>query len=1785
MRTRIEVYAQLSSVIDFHRLPDPTNRYELLKTVGEGTYGEVFSAKDKSTGEVVAVKILENIPAVVEEVEEEYQVFRDLSRHNNIPDFHGIYLRRGRREEDDQLWFVMELCEGGSVTDLVKNLLRRKEHLEEIYIAYILKDTLKVLEHLHRHHVIHRDIKGHNILFTDDARIKLVDYGVSSHLQNTMGRRNTSVGTPFWMAPEVIACEQQLDYSYDVRCDVWSLGITAIEMADGEPPLADMHPMRALFKIPRNPPPSLKNSRDWSPTFVDFIKQCLIKDFEKRPTAERLLRHRFITQVPKDTTEIRRHLMQLIQKQVEYGRVETEPEVTTKHGKLKSKRKSKRETVMVNDLAQLEILDDDVIVQHLENRYNAGQIYTYIGDILIAVNPFCPLTIYNDETSRDYMNASKSANPPHIFGVADAAFQGMVHYKQSQCVIISGESGAGKTESANLLVQQLTMLGKAPNRTLEDRILQVNPLLEAFGNAKTGINDNSSRFGKYLEMTFTPNGKVTGACLSEYLLEKSRVISQASGERNFHIFYYIYEGLRHEKRYHLKDADRHRYLGDYQQTTRDISTISVRKVRFKAIQHCFERIGFKEQEVTSAYSILAAILQIGDIDFKRKEAKHLSDRSVVANPQQLPIAAREHGRCRRWNVARRRDGGRSRTASSSWIVNKSQHGVCEALPKFQEHVNECLSVGILDIFGFENFPRNSFEQLCINIANEQIQYYFNQHIFAWEMAEYKAEGIDGSNIDFIDNRPVLDMFLAKPMGLLALLDEESHFPKATNKSLVDKFNNNIKSQHYIRPKSDNSCTFVVQHYAGKVEYDAAGFLQKNRDYLVPEISQLLRVSDVAVVRSIFSSPLTKTGHLCTANGGGSPLGSSASSLQSLSQSPLGGSVFNIKSCSRQSGASVNGSQTRAQQTVSTYFRYSLMDLLTKMVAGTPLFVRCIKPNDEKVAGCFNKEKVRQQLRYTGVLETTKIRRMGYSHRIPFGEYLHRYAILAFAWNEKVLATRENCRILLEKLQLDNWALGKTKVFLKYYHMEQLSRMYEAHVRKVVVVQSCVRRLLVHRRICRHKRHLLRSVLLVQRVVRGWLVRKRYHLKIHDRRRAAACIQRVWRGYRVRRQHGPALRRRHMALWKLQRVIRRWLAARRKLACYRKLHASATKIQAAYRGHRVRKRISAIMEHHRRQIEGAAICIQKNYRMWKSQKIYQQMLMYKSQKETQLIYFTQQVALYGAEVYSAMMRNQHPVMVSDLVRRAQSPDVTTSQADEQRQIIERRREHIKKIGVKLPWSNSTLSPPPHESNDISGRNKRHSHVKVLVSPSEQQYYGRVNHEARWGGERDGGFYGENLSNDSNLSGVPPVNEKSASPVSDTSWDAPLRLLTPGSEYYEQNGTAQDAGFYKVPNPQPGLFHPELHDKLMTDLGNHRRMTTRPPEGAADRRRYGSGKENLANGLLSPQDAAHLSPAGSRRGPGPAGVAGESRRDSRRSALKTDPARSGRAARGGATARPNGARVQARGGRHPGRNRATRTGTGGASGATERRPVQAHGGGATPATDVDAAAAGQSPQRRPAGRPSSSTTAARAASGGGQQGAPPGTRAARDVEAYKNGINATRHQRRRRASIARGAGGGMQGAPPVGEHGAGSVGGRVSQPALHYADSDVALGVSLPGFHAPPATFDPKMAARALSPRPGGIGVKRAGQRPVPPPPSSHGLQKVNVIVHNKNCQQIYANHDVEDIDKDKNDRYDFRAFLRRTSYDPGRKTLRKTIEYHGQQVDFRRVLRKHSHHVTNVLDDL
>ncbi|KAF1592705.1 Myosin-IIIb, partial [Eudyptes moseleyi] len=525
----------------------------------------------------------------------------------------------------------------------------------------------------------------------------------------------------------------------------------------------------------------------------------------------------------------------------------------------------------------------------------------------------------------------------------------------------SGESGAGKTESTKLLLQHIMNLCKG-NSQLEQQILQVNPLLEAFGNAQTVMNDNSSRFGKYIQLRFQKN-TVRGAKLSEYLLEKSRVVQQDTGERNFHIFYYMFAGLSLEEKemYGLLDPSLYRYFKGRPYGRFGTQDVAQRwKHKYQEVCNALDMVGFQEQEQVDMQAILAGVLSLGNVTFEPEESNG-SVKVSEASRGWLKAAAVDVSRqlvccvpCSPWSPS---VSCCSLCADARDSIAKVAYGrvfgwiVCKINELLAENVDsevELSEIGILDIFGFENFAVNRFEQLCINLANEQLQHFFNHHIFQLEQAAYKEEELPWETITFNNNQSILNLLLAKPLGLLSLLDEQSAFPQATDKTFVDKLNSSFKGNLHFQPGRSRVLGFSIIHYAGKVQYTAGGFLEKNRDTLP------------ANVLGLFINSIT----------------------------PLLSVLFTGKSLCYGRASYMNQGPPRQELSVGMRL-HSLMVLMERMYSANPHFVRCIKPNNQKEPGVVDSQMVLLQLRYNGLLETIRIRRDGFSWRPSFEEFAER----------------------------------------------------------------------------------------------------------------------------------------------------------------------------------------------------------------------------------------------------------------------------------------------------------------------------------------------------------------------------------------------------------------------------------------------------------------------------------------------------------------------------------------------------------------------------------------------------------------------------------------------------------------------------------------------------------------------------------------------------------------------------------------------------------------------------
>ncbi|XP_064421597.1 myosin-IIIb isoform X3 [Latimeria chalumnae] len=689
-----------------------------------------------------------------------------------------------------------------------------------------------------------------------------------------------------------------------------------------------------------------------------------------------------------------------------------------------------------DDLAGLSELNEAGLLEDLRSRFYSQRIYTYIGDILIAINPFKSLPLYEKSVSEKYKNHEKNSLPPHIFAVADRAYQCMLGRlgtgPRNQCIVISGESGAGKTESTKLLLRQIMELCRG-NSQLEQQVLQVNPLLEAFGNAQTVMNDNSSRFGKYIQLRFL-NTSVKGAKINEYLLEKSRVVQQDEGEQNFHIFYYMFAGISAADKeiYGLLEPTPYRYLNHKYGTEEKIQHWGK---KYHNVCNAMDMVGFHEREKVDMLTILAGILSLGNIVFQPQDSGILkvtehSKGWLKAAAGQFGVQEEEVLKClictvnvtRGENIQRYHSQQQAEDARDSiakvvygrvfgWIVSK----VNELLAPNLDSDVELREIGILDIFGFENFAVNRYEQLCINLANEQLQYFFNQHIFLMEQSEYKQEEVSWENIDFKDNKPILDLFLAKPLGIMSLLDEQSAFPQATDQAFVDKLNSSFKKNpHFLIGRSRNP-VFSVVHYAGKVEYNASGFLERNRDTIPANIRGLFINSVTPLLSVLFAATISRTGTLMPQHK------------------------------SKQQTSAPDNFNAKRKQSVGAQFRHSLVVLMEKMFAANPHFVRCIKPNSSKQPDLLDDNRVMDQLRYNGLLETIRIRRDGFPWRPTFEEFA------------------QSCLAILHNTDLKDWKCGKSRLFFKYWHQESLVKYVDRLEAMAVNIQKAFRRLVCRRR--------------------------------------------------------------------------------------------------------------------------------------------------------------------------------------------------------------------------------------------------------------------------------------------------------------------------------------------------------------------------------------------------------------------------------------------------------------------------------------------------------------------------------------------------------------------------------------------------------------------------------------------------------------------------------------------------------------------------------------------------
>ncbi|XP_055517181.1 unconventional myosin-Ie isoform X2 [Leucoraja erinacea] len=682
----------------------------------------------------------------------------------------------------------------------------------------------------------------------------------------------------------------------------------------------------------------------------------------------------------------------------------------------------------VDDMVLLSKITEDGIVDNLKKRYMDDYIFTYIGPVLISINPFKQMPYFGDKEIEMYQGAAPYENPPHIYALADTMFRNMIIDVENQCVIISGESGAGKTVAAKYIMGYISRVsGGGPKvQHIKDIILQSNPLLEAFGNAKTVRNNNSSRFGKYFEIQFSPGGEPDGGKISNFLLEKSRVVARNLGERSFHIFYQLIEGASADQKSNLGITNLEYYFYLNQSDSYKVEDINDRK-DFQETLHAMNVIGIFTEEQSMVLQIVAGVLHLGNITFKE-----VGNYAAVESEEFLAFPAFLLGinqeRLKEKLTSRKMDGkwgGQSETINVTLNVDqacytrdalsKALHSrifdyLVDSINKAMEKDHDEFNIGVLDIYGFEIFQKNGFEQFCINFVNEKLQQIFIELTLKAEQEEYVQEGIKWTAIDYFNNKIVCDLIENKvnPPGILSILDDVCATMHATgegaDQTLLQKLQMQIGTHEHFNSWNQG---FIIHHYAGKVSYNVEGFCERNRDVLFNDLIELMQSSEHPFIRVLFHENLQaeKKGRPTTA-----------------------------------------GSKIKKQAN----------DLVGTLMKCTPHYIRCIKPNETKKPRDWEESRVKHQVEYLGLKENIRVRRAGYAYRRVFKKFLHRYAILTKeTWPSWRGDEKQGVVYLLRSVNMDpdQYQMGKSKVFVKapeslFLLEEMRERKFDAYARAI-----------------------------------------------------------------------------------------------------------------------------------------------------------------------------------------------------------------------------------------------------------------------------------------------------------------------------------------------------------------------------------------------------------------------------------------------------------------------------------------------------------------------------------------------------------------------------------------------------------------------------------------------------------------------------------------------------------------------------------------------------------------
>ncbi|XP_043988603.1 unconventional myosin-Ib isoform X3 [Gambusia affinis] len=784
----------------------------------------------------------------------------------------------------------------------------------------------------------------------------------------------------------------------------------------------------------------------------------------------------------------------------------------------------------VGDMVLLEPLTEDSFLENLKKRFDHNEIYTYIGSVVISLNPYRSLPIYTPDKVEEYRNRNFYELSPHIYALADEAYRSLRDQDKDQCILITGESGAGKTEASKLVMSYVAAVcgkGQEVNK-VKEQLLQSNPVLEAFGNAKTVRNDNSSRFGKYMDIEFDFKGDPLGGVISNYLLEKSRVVKQPRGERNFHIFYQLLSGASDDT---LKKLKLERDVSKYNYLSLDSAKVSGLDdaANFRTVRNAMQIVGFMEDEMQSVLELVAAVLKLGNIEFKPESRCNGMDESRIKDKNDLKemcellgteqsvlerafsyrtVEAKMEKVSTTLNVAQAyyaRDALAKNLYSRlfSWLVTRINESI-KAQAKTRHKV-----MGVLDIYGFEIFEEgdNSFEQFIINYCNEKLQQIFIELTLREEQEEYVREGIEWTNIEYFNNAVICDLIENNQNGILAMLDEECLRPgTVTDETFLDKLNTICADHQHFESRlcknskflNDHSLPhncFRIQHYAGKVLYRVEGFVDKNNDLLYRDLSQAMYKANHSLIKQLFPE--------------GNPV------------------KVNLK----------------RPPTAGFQFKASVGTLMSNLQTKNPNYIRCIKPNDKKASHVFNESLVCHQARYLGLMENVRVRRAGYAFRQGYEPCLERYKMLCKnTWPHWKGPARQGVEVLMTDLQVpaEEFSYGRSKIFIRnprtlFFLEEKRKQCLEdlaTLIQKIYRGWKCRSHFLLlkksqivvaswYRRYAQQKKYqqVKHATTVVQSYTRGWQARKllrelKYQKKCEE---AVTTISAFWHGTQARRE--------------------------------------------------------------------------------------------------------------------------------------------------------------------------------------------------------------------------------------------------------------------------------------------------------------------------------------------------------------------------------------------------------------------------------------------------------------------------------------------------------------------------------------------------------------------------------------------------------------------------------------------------------------------------------------------